>query len=66
VTRGTFNGTAALFKVVLSSEIKTKVPIGATTGKVQVKMSNHTTLTSNAYFRVTLLCATAPCMKPLE
>ena len=31
-----FNGTAAAFKVVSSTEIRTTVPAGATTGKVQV------------------------------
>src|SRR5207245_3790205 len=35
-TSVTFNGTAAVFKVVSSSEITTTVPAGATTGKVKV------------------------------
>ncbi len=35
-TSVTFNGTAAVFKVVSSSEITTKVPKGATTGPVRV------------------------------
>jgi len=51
-TSVTFNGTAATFTVVSSTEIKTTVPKGATTGKVQVK-TPHGTLTSNVNFRVT-------------
>ena len=35
-TSVTFNGTAAVFTVVSSSEITTTVPAGATTGKVKV------------------------------
>jgi uncharacterized repeat protein (TIGR03803 family) len=50
-TSVTFNGAVATFTVVSSSEIKTTVPKGATTGKVQVK-TPHGTLTSNAAFRV--------------
>jgi uncharacterized protein (TIGR03437 family) len=50
-TRVTFNGTAATFKVVSSSEITTTVPTGATTGKVKV-VTLQRTLTSNV-FRVT-------------
>jgi hypothetical protein len=46
-----FNGTAAVFKVVSSSEITTSVPAGATTGKVKV-VTPHGTLTSNGKFRV--------------
>ena len=42
-TSVTFNGTAAVFKVVSSSEITTTVPAGATTGKVQV-VTPHGTL----------------------
>ena len=52
VTGVAFNGTAATFTVVSSSEIKTTVPQGATTGKVRVK-TPHGTLTSNVNFRVT-------------
>jgi uncharacterized repeat protein (TIGR03803 family) len=50
-TKVTFNGTAATFKVVSSTEITTKVPSGATTGKVQV-VTPHGTLSSNVPFRV--------------
>ncbi|MGA2742069.1 MAG: choice-of-anchor tandem repeat GloVer-containing protein [Bryobacteraceae bacterium] len=45
-----FNGTAAVFTVVSSSEITTTVPAGATTGTVQVVASG--TLSSNVPFRV--------------
>jgi uncharacterized repeat protein (TIGR03803 family) len=51
-TKVTFNGTAAIFHVVSSSEITTTVPAGATTGKVKV-FTRHGTLTSNVSFRVT-------------
>jgi uncharacterized repeat protein (TIGR03803 family) len=51
-TRVTFNGTAAKFTVVSSSEIKTTVPTGATTGKVKVTTPKRT-LSSNLRFRVT-------------
>lgn len=47
-----FNGTAAKFTVVSSTEIKTTVPSGATTGTVEVTTSK-TTLKSNTKFRVT-------------
>jgi uncharacterized repeat protein (TIGR03803 family) len=50
-TSVTFNGTAATFKVVSSSEITTNVPIGATSGLVQVVTPNGT-LSSNLNFRV--------------
>jgi len=50
-TSVTFNGTAATFKVVSSTEIKATLPKGATTGKVKVKTPSRT-LTSNANFRV--------------
>ena len=50
-TSVTFNGTAAVFKVVSSSEITTTVPAGATTGKVKV-VTPHGTLFSNVPFRV--------------
>jgi uncharacterized repeat protein (TIGR03803 family) len=50
-SRVTFNGKAATFKVVSSSEIRTTVPKGATTGKVSVKTPSRT-LTSNVNFRV--------------
>ena len=51
-TSVTFNGTAATFHVVSSSEITTTVPMGASTGKVKV-VTPHGTLTSNVSFRVT-------------
>jgi len=47
----TFNGTRATFKIVSKSEIKTNVPEGATTGKVEVSTLSGT-LTSNVNFRV--------------
>jgi len=50
-TSVTFNGTAATFTVVSSTEIKTTVPGGASTGKVKVKTPTRT-LTSNVLFRV--------------
>jgi uncharacterized repeat protein (TIGR03803 family) len=51
-TSVTFNGTAAVFKVVSASLITTNVPTGATTGTVQVKTPRGT-LRSNVVFRVT-------------
>ena len=51
-TSVTFNGTAATFAVVSSSEIKTAVPTGATTGTVKVTTPKGT-LKSNVVFRVT-------------
>jgi uncharacterized repeat protein (TIGR03803 family) len=51
-TSVTFNGTAASFKVISKSEIKTNVPAGATTGVVEVKKAKNT-LESNVVFRVT-------------
>jgi uncharacterized repeat protein (TIGR03803 family) len=50
-TSVTFNGTAAQFTVISSSEIKTTVPVGATTGKVEV-VTPQGTLLSNVNFRV--------------
>jgi len=50
-TSVTLNGTPATFTVVSSTEIKTTVPTGATSGKVQVT-TPHGTLTSNVVFRV--------------
>ena len=50
-TSVTFNGTAAVFKVVSSSLITTTVPAGATTGNVQVVTPSRT-LTSNKKFHV--------------
>lgn len=46
-----FNGTAASFTVVSSTEIKTTAPSGATTGFVTVTTPNNT-LKSNVVFRV--------------
>ena len=50
-TSVTFNGTEATFKAS-SSEITTKVPVGATSGVVKVVTAGGTTLTSNAVFQV--------------
>jgi hypothetical protein len=50
-TSVSFNGTAATFTVVSSSEITTTVPTGATTGKVKVATPGGT-LGSNVKFRV--------------
>ena len=50
-TSVSFNGTAAVFKVVSSSLITTKVPAGATTGEVEV-VTPSGTLSSNVPFRV--------------
>jgi len=50
-TSVSFNGTAAVFKVVSSSLITTTVPAGATTGKVTV-VTPSATLSSNVAFRV--------------
>jgi len=47
-----FNGTAATFSVVSSSAIQTTVPVGATTGIVQVTTPGGT-LNSNVPFQVT-------------
>jgi uncharacterized repeat protein (TIGR03803 family) len=51
-TSVTFNGTAATFTVVSSTEIKTTVPTGAATGTVQVTAPGGA-LNSNIVFRVT-------------
>jgi uncharacterized repeat protein (TIGR03803 family) len=50
-TSVSFNGTPAVFRVVLNSLIKTTVPEGATTGTVQV-VTPSGTLSSNVPFRV--------------
>ncbi len=50
-TKVSFNGTAAVFSVVGSSEITTTVPEGATSGYVTVVLPSGT-LTSNTKFRV--------------
>jgi hypothetical protein len=49
-TSVTFNGTAAVFKVVAGSLNTTTVPAGATTGTVQV-VTPSGTLSSNVPFR---------------
>lgn len=51
-TSVTFNGTAATFTVVSGSKITTTVPVGATSGQVQVTTPSGT-LTSNVNFLVT-------------
>jgi uncharacterized repeat protein (TIGR03803 family) len=51
-TSVTFNGTPATFTVKSKSEITTAVPLGATTGTVQV-VTPGGTLSSNVPFRVT-------------
>jgi uncharacterized repeat protein (TIGR03803 family) len=51
-TSVTFNGTAAVFKVVAPSLITTTVPTGATTGTVEVTTPKGT-LKSNVAFHVT-------------
>ena len=50
-TSVSFNGTAATFRVVSETEIKTTVPAGATTGKIQV-VTPSGVLSSNVAFRV--------------
>jgi uncharacterized protein (TIGR03437 family) len=50
-TSVTFNGTAAAFRVVSGTEIKTTVPAGATTGSVEVTTPSET-LSSNVVFRI--------------
>jgi uncharacterized protein (TIGR03437 family) len=50
-TSVTFNGTAAAFTVASPTLVTATVPIGATTGKVQV-VTPSGTLTSNVAFRV--------------
>ena len=51
-TAVSFNGTAASFSIVSSTEITTAVPKGATTGTVKVTTSSGT-LDSNVVFQVT-------------
>ena len=51
-TSVTFNGTPSTFKVISGSLIRATVPVGATTGEVQVVTPNST-LTSNVPFTVT-------------
>jgi len=50
-TSVTFNGAAAIFKVISASEIKATVPAGATTGPVAMT-TPHATLTSDLNFIV--------------
>ena len=51
-TSVTFSGTAATFTVVSASQIRTTLPVGATSGKVDV-VTPHGTLVSPVLFRVT-------------
>jgi uncharacterized repeat protein (TIGR03803 family) len=51
-TAVSFNGIAAKFKVVSSTEIVTEVPSGASSGKITVTTSGSGTLKSNVAFRV--------------
>jgi uncharacterized protein (TIGR03437 family) len=50
-TSVTFNGTAAVFIVAASSEIRTAVPAGASSGEIQV-VTPSGTLSSSVPFRV--------------
>ena len=50
-TSVTFNGTTAMFTVVSKSEIKTTVPVGASSGTVKVTTTTKT-LKSNVAFLV--------------
>lgn len=50
-TSVTFNGTPAQFTVLSATEIRVKVPSGASTGKVRV-ITPNLTLSSNLVFRV--------------
>lgn len=52
-SRVTFNGTAAEFTVVSSSEIRATIPAGASSGKVEVA-TPHGALSSNVPFQVGL------------
>ena len=52
-SRVTFNGTAAEFTAVSSSEIRATIPAGASSGKVEVA-TPHGALSSNVPFRVGL------------
>ena len=51
-TAVSFNGTAATFRVVSSSEITATVPTGATSGTVAVTTLSGTTLDSNVEFKI--------------
>ncbi len=65
-TSVTFNGKAATFTVISSTEIKTTVPNDATTGKVKVQTSSGE-LTSNVNFRVTATISSfSPAIGPAE
>jgi hypothetical protein len=52
----TFNGTAAVFKVITNTEIKATVPVGATIGFVTVTTPSKR-LKSNVVFRVMKSCS---------
>ena len=45
----TFNGVAATFTIVSASEITTNVPVGATTGTVEVRTPSGTLLSNVAF-----------------
>jgi uncharacterized repeat protein (TIGR03803 family) len=62
-TRVAFNGLAASFNIVSSSEITTTVPAGATTGKIQVTASGDTLTSYNDFQILTALqfVPVAPC-----
>ena len=61
-----FNGTAATFTAT-NTDIATKVPAGATTGKVTVTTASGGTLSSNVAFRVTpQLLSFSPTSGPAE
>lgn len=51
-TAVSFNGTAATFRVVSSSEITATVPTGATSGRLTVTALAGTTLDSNVEFKI--------------
>lgn len=51
-TAVSFNGTAATFRVVSSSEITATVPTVATSGRLTVTTLAGTTLDSNVEFKI--------------
>jgi uncharacterized repeat protein (TIGR03803 family) len=64
-TRVTFNGTAAEFTVVSSSEIEATVPASASSGKVEVA-TPHGALSSSVPFRVVSPQLRHPVLPPLR